>query len=242
MNSEIEKIFWEKTNKYISVLQIVPFLKMVSVCNNLAFGNVDEESDIDLFIVAKKGRLFLVRIFVTFILHFLGVRRHGNKVSSRFCLSFFVDEEGLNFSMIALKNDVYLAYWICSMVPLINDGIVDKFLNENVWAKNYFENVDDFRIKTDRVLKNKWIKNVLRKFLEFVFNGRFGDFVENRLKKWQLRRANKKAKMVGPGASIVVSDHILKFHNVDKRSSYREKWINKYGVSAKLTKERFLSL
>jgi len=109
---ELEKKMWKKARRYVRFLQIVPFVRMVSVCNNLAFSKVREGSDIDIFIIAKNGRLFLVRSFVTFLLQILGVRRHGKKISKRFCLSFFIDESVMDLSKIALENDIYLAFWI----------------------------------------------------------------------------------------------------------------------------------
>jgi hypothetical protein len=46
----------------------------------------------------------------------------------------------------------------------------------------------------------------------------------------------------GAEASIIIGEHILKFHNVDRRLEYRKKWIDKYGDSVKLTREKFLAL
>src|SRR3989338_10492249 len=123
--SELENNLWLKVGRYVPFLRIVPFLKLVAVCNNLAFGKVKEKSDIDLFIIAKSGRLFTVRILVTGILHCLGVRRHGKKIAGRFCLSFFVDDKNLNLEPIAIDKDVYLAYWIKNIRPVLDDGIAE---------------------------------------------------------------------------------------------------------------------
>lgn len=242
MNRKIEKLLWKKSEKYMKKLQIVPFLRMVSVCNNLAFGKVDEKSDIDIFIIAKKGRLFMVRLFVTFLLHILGVRRHGNKITGRFCLSFFIDDQALNLEKIALRNDIYLAYWIKSMIPLIDDGVSKEFLDKNLWAKRYFENESDFFIKTDGVIKNSKFNSFWNKIFHAIFSGKFGDFIEKRIKSWQIKRAKNKMGKADSGASLIVEDHVLKFHNIDRREIYRNKWFKKFGFEKKITDERFLSL
>src|SRR3989338_8633583 len=76
----------------------------------LAYGSfsgvpkVDDDSDIDLFIVARAGRLFIVRSFSILILHVLGVRLHGKKIKGRFCLSFFIDDTALDLSKIAISR------------------------------------------------------------------------------------------------------------------------------------------
>lgn len=238
MNSEIEKKLWGRVRRYVGILRIVPFLRMVAVCNNLAFGKVDGRSDIDLFVIAKRGRLFIVRIFVTFLLHVMGVRRYGNKVAGRFCLSFFVDEDGMDMKEIAIDNDIYLAFWMRTMVPIIDDGISGEFLDKNEWVKRYFEN--DFAMDKSRVVKNS---SFINKLLGWILDGWLGDKIEGVLKKWQMGRAKKKVLEVDAGvASLVVEDHILKFHNIDRRREYRKKWFDAYGRDEKLSLEKFLSV
>lgn len=242
MDKEIEKKLWKKTLRYARILQIVPFVEMVCVCNNLSFNKVDEKSDVDLFIIAKSGRLFVARSFVTFLLHLLGVRRHSNKISGRFCLSFFVDEEAMDLSKIAIENDIYLAYWIKSLIPLIDDrNFTDKFLMQNAWAKEYFGNSNDFYIRCDNVLGKGVISKFFNKLFSKIFSGNFGDFIENRLKKWQMKRANEKSRNLPDNLGITITDHILKFHNLDRRREYKNNWLKKYGA-AKLNDEKFITL
>lgn len=242
MDKEIEKKLWKKTKRFARILQIVPFVEMVCVCNNLSFNKVDEKSDIDLFVVAKSGRLFIVRSFITFLSHIFGVRRHKDKVSGRFCLSFFVDEEAMDLSKIAIEHDIYLAYWIKSVIPLIDDNnFADKFLMQNLWAKEYFENLSDFYIRCDQVLEKGVISKFFNKLFSKIFSGNFGDFIENRLKGWQMKRSVKKSKSLPDVTGITITDHILKFHNLDRRREYKNTWFRKYGA-AKLNDEKFISL
>ena len=90
---EISKVLWAKVEKYRFLLEGMPDVKMVAVCNNLAFGNATEKSDIDIFIVSERDRLYTARTFAAALTHFTGTRRHGNKIAGRFCLSFFADED-----------------------------------------------------------------------------------------------------------------------------------------------------
>lgn len=236
---ELEKKLWIKVNRYLKFLKIVPFLRLVAVCNNLAFKKVDNGSDIDLFIIAKEGRLFTARILITGILHLLGVRRHGNKIAGRFCLSFFVDDKYLDLSKIAIEQDIYLAYWVKSMLPILDDGISGDFLQANLWAKRFFEEENAFEINLDKVINRK---SFLRGIFEWLLNGKFGDLLEKKLKRWQLKRASEKINLASGEASLIVDEHILKFHNIDRRRTYRNKWFKLYGKDAKLNEERFLVL
>ena len=65
--------------------------------------------------------------------------------------------------------------------------------------------------------------------------------IENILKRWQIKRALDKAKKVADTFGIIVSPHMLKFHNVDRREAFKNLWNKKYG-DEKITDERILKL
>lgn len=234
---EIEKKLWRKVDRWSFLFRLCPFLRMVAVCNNLSFGSVNEGSDIDIFVVSKNGRLFTSRIFITVFLHLFGLRRHGKKVVGRFCLSFFVDDSFMNLSSIAIDYDVYLAYWVRSLKPIVDDGVSVEFLYENLWAKKFFDDSEDFLIDSSRAsVSGSFVSRGFERFL----SSSFGDYVELKLKNWQLRRSREKMKLATAAASLLVEDHVLKFHNIDKRREYRNLWIDKYGRTAKLKRGRSL--
>jgi len=235
MQSEIEKKLWRRVDKYTKWLRLVPFVRMVSVCNNLAIGNIKDESDIDLFVVAKTGRLFLARSFLTVLLHLLGVRRHHSKVKGRFCLSFFVDDSSLSLDSIRLDDDIYLALWIATQHPIIDDGVYDKFIAANRW-------IYDYNVVLDAYKKPKHSKSFFKRILEYLFKGRVGDAVEKRLMNWQINRSGKKAEKLGDKASIVISKNMLKFHNIDRRAEFKRRWYQRYDKNQAVTKEAFRDL
>lgn len=233
---DLEKQMWRKVKKYMRFLNFVPFLRMVAVCNNLAFSNLNPNSDIDLFIVAKTGRLFIVRIFVTGVLHLLGVRRHENKVAGRFCLSFFVDDSSLDLSSIAIEDDVYLKVWIKTLVPLIDDGVYEEFKKINFWVDESFDS-----FPTVSFLDCVSVKSSSKSFFEWMLGGSVGNFFERILSVWQLKRAEEKAATLEDSSNLLISEHILKFHNFDRRREYRGLWRSKFGDD-KLTLEKFRQL
>jgi len=219
---------------------------MVGVCNNLAFGKVDKDSDIDLFIVAKSGRLFLVRIFVTLLFQVMGIRRHGDKVAGRFCLSFFVDEDRLDLSRIAIENDIYLALWIRTMEPVIDRGVMPKLIKENLWVRRYLGDGEMVFGKIvgsgGRLINSRGFLNLLRGGFDWIYNGSFGNAVEGILRRWQMSRSRKKMEKADDRASLIVERHILKFHNVDRRAYYRDLWYKKYGSYENVDLDRFCLL
>jgi len=235
----LEKELWDKVKKYMRYLKWIPSLRMVGVCNNLAFGDIDGQSDIDLFVIAKKGRLFTVRLFVTVILYFLGVRRHGNKIAGRFCLSFFVDDSALDLKLIAIENDIYLSYWIKTMKPVVDDGVSEEFLTANDWIKGYFEDGIKLEVDKSRLI---YKKKYLGKIIFFPFLSYFPWILERRFRKTQLRFIRASSNKLKDKSGIVVNDHMLKFHNLDRRKEYSEAWTKKYDRDAKITDQKFRHL
>jgi hypothetical protein len=219
----ISEKFWGRVQQYGQYITRVPFVEMVAVCNNLAYDNPTELSDIDLFIVIKEGRMWLARLIISLILQFYGVRRYGDKISGRFCLSFFVTQKKLNLEPLLLKpQDPYMAYWTRLMMPVYGEEVYNKFKEENAkWLQ------ESYGLKfADSNKKHLAFheKDQSKSFSEFILKGRFGDFIEFLLKKSFKKRTLKKSKMLGPDASVVVMDDMLKFHNHDRRKEYLEKW------------------
>jgi len=212
----------KKAQKFIKYMQFLPFIRMIGICNSLSFYDADKGSDIDIFIVTEKKRLFIARLFAVIFTHILGIRRHGRKIKGRFCLSFIVTKENLNFDGIKLnEEDIYLLYWIRLMQPVIGKKTYIEFINENAWINSYFEyeiNQNKFLLPESRFLLT------LQKILEFPLKGFFGNWIETLLGNWQKKRSQKKAEMLENRDGIMILDTILKFHDIDMRAKYSFLW------------------
>jgi hypothetical protein len=103
-----------------------------------------QESDIDLFIITQKNRLWIVRILMTFLCAVLHVRKTSKHHAGRFCLSFFIDESAFNFEKIIEENDIYMYFWILTLKPIFDvNTTYEKFIQANTtWAD--FDNFQDF--------------------------------------------------------------------------------------------------
>lgn len=216
------KKLWKKTYFYLNFLRFLPFLKMVAVCNTLAFNNPAEKSDIDLFIVTAKNRLWISRILVTFFLQILGVRRYGKKISGRFCLSFWCTEDAVNLEDIQIKPlDPYLAFWCLTLTPVLDNAFYLKFKNLN---RKWINKIYQLDFPSNQ--KKTFSTNAIVMKIEKCLKGKFGDWLEQKTEKLLRPRAEKKAKNTGNKASIIISKNMLKFHNHDKRQEIYEKWRN----------------
>ena len=205
------------------LLRALPFVRLVALANTLAIEGAKPESDIDLFIIIRHGRLYLGRLIVTALIQALGWRRHGQQVADRLCLSFYITDDQLNLRLLAYDDDPYLAYWLASLYPLGDSQVIENLLKANAWVKDLIPNrfkVLDFTNKNEQI--NSWFK----KFMEKLLVGWFGDTLESAAKKLQhyLIHRHHHSRLGDGTTAVVVSDSVLKFHESDQRPELASAW------------------
>ena len=206
---------WQRVLAKRQLFKRIPFLKLVAVGNTLAMGWPGKKSDIDLLVVTNKEHLFTARIFLTFWLHVLRLRRHRKKITNRFCLSFFLTDKNLDLKELALKpQDPYLAFWVATLTPVWGN-YSDKLFEANKWLKKYFPNFQK-NVSKKKANKKTWLEKLLQ--------GQLGGLLEKQLKNWQLRRARQKQKTRKEASAVVISENILKFHEKDRRREFLQAW------------------
>lgn len=207
---------WRRVLAGSWLLRSTPFLRFVAVGNTLAFGWPEADSDIDLFVVARSGRLFLARAWLTLLAQLAGRRRHGSKIAGRLCLSFFVDESAQNLALLRIAPaDPYLAFWVASLVPLAGDSAA--FAAANRWAARELPNAPPPRVPELR-------PNFFARLAAKLLGGKFGDWLEARLQKWQLGRIAKKERVRAEPTAVVTTATVLKFHETDRRRELLAAW------------------
>lgn len=208
-------------------LRFVPFIKLIGICNNSGNNNTKADSDIDLFIVTSAKRLYITRFLITFILTIMKLRRHGNKVANRLCLSFYAAEDDLNFQNIKIgSDDTYLIYWIANLFPLYDRGGYNKFLASNKWIKKYLPNsFSKYSSYWRRVDDNNWSRFSVWLF-ELILSGFIGNIFESVFKKAQLLKMSKNDKSLSSidDSRVVITGSMLKFHENDRRLFYQQKF------------------
>lgn len=216
------KEFWKKVRTYQFLFAICPFVKLVCVCNSLCINATDTNSDIDLLVVAKKNRLFMARLIITLLTSIFGVRRHGNKIKKRFCLSFFISENNLDLSKIAIApHDIYLAYWIKTLQPISGDyGTYENLLKQNAdFLQSYFPNPALPKKRYYR--KPDAAANSLRKVLEKILGN---ERLNRKIMAYQIIRAHSKMTELTDKSGTVITEEMLKFHDKDLRHQIKDHW------------------
>lgn len=208
-------------------LRFVPFVRAVFVCNNLALEAVSEDSDVDVCIVVKSGRIWTARFIATVLLRIRGIARTKRKSIDKVCLSFYVADSALDFSSITItKPDVYLMYWIRSLIPLFDrDNVYETLQRKNSWVDTYIKPQYTFRpSKVWRVESSRFSRTVVSVF-EGMWTGKHGTLIEREAKKVQEIKMKFRESVRGADDSrVIVSDDMLKFHENDRRLQYKDEW------------------
>jgi len=99
-----------RAEQFVRFASWLPWVKMIAVCNSLAFSFTNNESDIDVFIVTQRGRIWSTRLILTGALAFIRARP-GERANDPLCLSFFATEDRLDLSSVKIgPEDPYLMF------------------------------------------------------------------------------------------------------------------------------------
>lgn len=216
----------------IRIIKSVPFLRAVFVCNTTASEQANDDSDVDLFIVTEKNRIWITRFFITLLLELFRLRRVGKRVKNKVCLSFYVTVENLDLAKWRVADeDVHFAYWLNQMLPVFDsDNYYLKFLQANSWVKSYLPNLDSNQVSSYLLkIPEFGFGKMWKKTWEKMWRGKYGDMINNQAKQMQLAKMKLAGKPIdrGEDKGVVISDGVLKFHEKDTRIEYRNKWLQK---------------
>lgn len=212
---------WQKLRKIVKWLQITPFIRAIAVSGSLAINNTKDESDLDLFIVSKYGRIWTVRAFLNGLIQVMGCRRHDDRIKNKICLNWFVTSQSLTFQLRNLSR----AHFCAQLMPIWETAELDNLFKGNQWVSQYLPNfysISD-RNKHLKVIKKNRCLGGISSILEFIFNNKIGDFVDNKLANLQKMKIIRKVDPAylsfnledmreNKQAHLCLSDQALIFH------------------------------
>jgi len=217
---------YKRALRVIKILSIFPFIKMIAVCNTLAYDNVRDDSDIDLFIVTAKNKIWTARFYAILFLKIFHLRPTKKSKKDKICLNFFVSEGGLNLQPLTIENDVYFTYWLKQMAPVYDDKVFNKLTKENVGIIQNINNSSPVGFFNKRKTTHNIFKEGFKSALE-VFNSWV--WLEKLLKWAQIKimPQSMKIKSSEKETGVVINDQVLKFHVDDRREKYCDLWKRK---------------
>lgn len=175
--------------KIAAFLTWFPFIKGVAVSGSLSKQVAREDSDIDFFIITKANRLWLSKIFFTSFIKLASLAG----LEKWFCLNYVIDETCLEVQ----EKNLFTAIEIVTLIPLHGSLLFAKFFEANKWMYDFFPNHE--AKKNDA----KEASTVLpRKIIEWIFDNRQGDKIDDTLmkyfrKRWEKLTAQKRFTKTG---------------------------------------------
>jgi hypothetical protein len=185
-----------------SVLIRFPYVRGVAVSGSLSKNFADEHSDIDLFIITAKNRLWVARTIMHCLkkISFLVNREHY------FCMNYYIDEQELQIT----EKNIYTAIEIGTLIPMEGDIIFEKFYAANAWTREFLPN-KNMRVASAKPTKKWFIKS----FFEFFFDTPLGNCVDTLLMKitaarWRKKTIHNQLNSRGEVMAMVTGKHFSK--------------------------------
>ncbi|MFH1598568.1 MAG: hypothetical protein ABIB97_05935 [Patescibacteria group bacterium] len=224
-NYKVAERKFKKAKRFIKVLRCIPFIKMVAVCNTLAFSNAGDYSDIDFFIITQKGRIWLARFWASLLPRIFGLRPTKSDTQDKLCLTFFIAEDQLNIESLQYDSfDIYLAHWIAQVMPIYDRGkTYHRFIEANNWASHHFPNFLESSVAPRRKVEDNWLSRIIKLPGQIVAFSFLGHWQESIIKKVQLKGLPDELKQIAnQDNKVVINDSVLKFHDNDRRGKFKE--------------------
>ncbi len=207
----------QRAEKYLRIahrqawlLSKFPFIKCLCISGSLSKRYMDDHSDIDYFIIARKNSLWLTKFFMSCIVETLEV--FG--LQKYFCPNYIITENNLE---IPDKN-VYTAIEIATLIPIYNRDEFERFLTANSWIKEYvphFEmNLPTHIFEYRRWLNNLWQHQTFKWLNQKIF----------RFYKRRFMMKVRKGKIVAFDNDMVITEDDFKLH----LSGHRKRILQKF--------------
>jgi predicted nucleotidyltransferase len=193
-----------------------PFVRGIAISGSLSKNFADDDSDIDLFIITAKNRLWIAR---TLMHAFKKLTFLVNK-QDYFCMNYYIDEEELEI----IEKNIYTAIEVVTLIPLQGDNAFEHFYAANQWTQCYLPN-KIMRLSSARALKKSFAKRLIETVLD-----RIGGFwLDNILMNVTANRWYKKTRLnqVNSKGTVMAMDtgkHFSKPH----AGSFQAKLLRQY--------------
>lgn len=194
----------KRVRRLARLLPFVPFVRMVGVTGSLAMKQSDTESDWDLFVVLKEGRIWTGRTILTGFLHMIGKRRHGEWSRDRACLNYYVALDRLEIS----SKDLFSANEYRFLIPIVGEDVFRRFELRNRWIADLQPNFHPTELLPLWYRPEPSAAPFIQRFLERLLDS---SSLESALGRWQKGKIERNPKTKWEGAHIEATDSALIF-------------------------------
>ena len=123
---------WALINRHrrlLGLLKHLPFVRMVALSGSVAALNADGRADLDLFVITRGARVWLVGLLVVVLSKLVGKRR-------LICLNYVLSDEQLPID----RQDLFAANQIIQLRPLSGADAFRTFVAANPFVARFYPN------------------------------------------------------------------------------------------------------
>lgn len=136
--------------QYSKLIASFPFVRAVMLSGSISKNFMDEDSDIDYFIVTATGRLWIARTILTVFRRVFLFNSLRN-----FCVNYFVDTANLEIP----DRNIFTATELTTLKSMYGEHMIKEFRKQNSWVHSMLPQVPFDEIKIED--KDFYLKRAL---------------------------------------------------------------------------------
>lgn len=207
---------WKITRRVARWLAALPLVKMIGVTGSLAMFNTNPTSDLDLFVIVAKGRVWLTRLLLILLTEMQGRRRRywHKQAPDKICLNHYISDDQL--LMNPAIHNIYTAVSYHQLVLLSGQSTYQCWQQSNeTWLKRWLMFPPVRPIKSRLAFSENYLHQLVKKLTESVLLELPGDVLEKLAEKVQ-RYFITKHSIYHQYGRINLSSSELAFHPATK--------------------------
>ena len=182
-----------------------PFIRGIFLSGSISKGFMEEDSDIDYFVITHPNRVWFSRLM---LMLFKKVFLFNSK--KIFCINYFVDSENLEIQ----EKNIFTATELVTLLPTFSSEMYEELYAKNIWMRQFYPNFP--KRETAEVLdrKNGMLKSALEKLLGNKLGDKIDDFAMalfDKFNKTKYKNYDKEEFKIAFKSSKKESKHHPKF-------------------------------
>ena len=220
---------WKIARRVVRLLAPLPFVRMIGVTGSLALGHTRPASDLDLFIIVRRGRIWTARLWLLLVTQLMGRRRkHWNEEApDKICLNHYIVDSSL--TMAAEIRNLYTAVLYTQAIPLTGLSMYRRWIAANgQWMRRWLMYPAAPILAWRQAVKTPRLAWLMQRWAESLLLEPIGGGLE-----WVAEKVQRRTMLLhadpGRAGRVVVSDTELAFHPDSKESHVLRRFAEEYG-------------
>ncbi len=125
--------------RIVSILRLIPTIRMIGISGSVAAENATKGADIDLFIITRHHSLWITRFLATMVVTILRKKRavKSELAPDTICMNMWMSEDNL----LLPKKNIFVAREVLQLKVVYDScHTYASFLHANNWIYTYFPN------------------------------------------------------------------------------------------------------